>query len=352
MHRLMVVDGRDAVAAQEKLAQGREKHSDHEWMRFRPDAYADPDEAYKSLVTHLRSPAMFAPGRVVYCFGQPVAKDHLTDLAKQLPQIDDTVSFIIVCQFEDLGTPMTKAIKAMEEAGTAKVFPAVEVDKKNVLEWTATQAEAIGLQIDKDACRALAEVTLGDPTRIQNELRKLRWLTSNNIVTAQNVMTAAFGEGEAEITQVGDALLFGRMEQAHELLQRILDRGESPLMIGGYLEDWATRLAIAESCGGNSETVKMKVAPLMKWESSSEGQETVYNARYGTYTRPVGKRVPMFGNPNAFYYTCRGLRESGRPAGWALKAMELAGKMQLEIRMGKDAVKLFHGFLAEVNQGV
>jgi hypothetical protein len=116
------------------------------------------------------------------------------------------------------------------------------------------------------------------------------------------------------------------------------------------LEDWATRLAIAESCNCNSETVKMKVAPLMKWESSSEGQETVYNARYGTYTRPVGKRVPMFGNPNAFYYTCRNLRESGRKTGWALKALEFAGKMQLKIREGKDAAKLFHGFLAEVDQ--
>jgi hypothetical protein len=206
--------------------------------------------------------------------------------------------------------------------------------------------------MDKDARKVLADVTHGDPSRIQNELRKLQFLTSTNVITAQNVMTAAFGEGEAEITQVGDALLFGRMEQAHEFLQRILDRGESPLMIGGYLEDWATRLALAENCGCNSETVKMKVASLMKWESSSEGQETAYSAKYGSYIRSVGKRVPMFGNPNAFYYTCRGLRDSGRKPDWAFNALDLAGTMQLEIRQGKDAAKLLHRFLAEVNQGV
>jgi len=59
----------------------------------------------------------------------------------------------------------------------------------------------------------------------------------------------------------------------------------------------------------------------------------------------------MFGNPNAFYYTGKGLRESGRKAGWAIRALELAGKMQMEIREDKDAAaKLFHRFLIDVDQ--
>ena len=59
----------------------------------------------------------------------------------------------------------------------------------------------------------------------------------------------------------------------------------------------------------------------------------------------------MFANPNSFYYTCNDLREANRAKDWAFSLLDIAGKLQISIRMGKgDQTRLFHEFIEQAGE--
>jgi len=350
-HKIVVIDDRDINTAQEKLAQGRKKYALYEWIRFSEDDYKTTEDAFKALCTFLRSIPMFYPGRIVYCFGSPFRKaEDNTRLSKQLSLMAENISLVIIARFDKLGSSLIKTIRTMVEEGTAKVDSPVEIDRKNVLEWIAAQAEVRELQMDRHACMVLADISCCNANRIQNELNKLQWAVSDKVITGQIILTVAFGEGEVEIINITNAILEKDMIKAHEYMQRLLDKGESTVMISSYFYDWVVRLALAEACGCNSEMVKLKVGSLMRWEGG-EGVETIHHEKFGPFSRQIGKQVPMFANPNSFYYTCNDLREANRAKDWAFSLLDIAGKLQISIRMGKgDQTRLFHEFIEQAGE--
>jgi len=347
MLKAWLLDDTDIFTAQEKLAEGRKKYAEFDWVRFDEGLYTNSNEAYKSLINDLCTKSIFCPGKIIYCYGMPFRKsEHYAKLIKEIPKIPENVCFIIIVR-PDKGSILYKGLKALAQA---KVDEPLNIDKNNAIEWIMVQAGKLGLKIDNQACGALADITSFNPAKIQQELRKLKELTTDNTISIRLIEIGGFGDGHSDIRDLGSAIISNDGVKAHEYLQRLLDKGEPALKICGFLQDWITKLAIAQSSRGNFEVIKETVSGFKKWEKDDVGvHETIDDERWGHFSRWKGETVSMYNNPNALYYSCKELRESKKKANWAYGALNKMGKLQELLRKGgMNEVKLLHAFVADL----
>lgn len=347
------MDDSDLLLVKSKLDAARQKYSDYDWVRFTDDSYANLDEAYKNLVNMICMRSPFSPGKIVYCYGLPLKKqaaDFHTLLAKDLARIPENICFIIIAR-PDKGSSLYKATKALVEEKQAKLEEAFELTKTNAVDWIMAQASALKLTIDKHACMMLADLTDFSPAKIQNELLKFQSLVTDGMISVRIVAMAGFGHGTTDVKELAQFILKDDGDSAHEYLQRLLDRGEPPIKICGYLQDWITRLAIAQSAKCNFEAIRNDVAELRKWQKDDkkDSYESVYDEKWGHFSRWKGESAPMFANSNSLFYSCKELREANKPINWAYDALYRMGVLQEQLRKdAADEVKLMHRFISSL----
>jgi DNA polymerase III delta subunit len=344
------MDNADQLAVESKLEKGRKKYADCDWVRFQDDIYDSPDDAYKAFISLICMGSMFSPGKVVYCYGMPLKKwagEYHQRIAKEFSRIPSNVCLIIIAATEK-NSSLYKAAKALEAKKLAKIEEPLELSKNNIVNWITAQAENLGLQIDKTACQMLADLTEFNPGKIQNELKKMSEVTGDDIISMRLIEMSGFGVGYTDVKDLGEAILNNDGEHAHEYLQRLLDRGEPALKICGYLKDWITRLAIAQSAQCNFEAIRNEVSELKEWESDDDGYESVHDKIWGSFSRHKGETTAMF-NANSLYYSCRDLANSNKPNNWAYDAVYGMGQLQKELRTSKnDEHKLMHWFVSSL----
>jgi len=346
------MDDTDIIAVQEKLADGRKKYCDFDWFKFNEALHPSISEAYKSLISDLCTSSIFSPGKIVYCYGVPFKKsssEYHSKLVKAIAKIPENVCFIVIARVEK-SSILYKGLKALEAKNQARVDEPLNLDKSNARDWIKVQASKLNINIDETACGALADICAFSPAKIQNELRKLREIAIDNTIPTSLIETSGFGEGQSDIRDLGEAIIHDNGIKAHEYLQRLLDKGEPALKICGFLQDWITKLAIAQSAKGNFESIRNVISEFKKWEKDdSDNRETIEDERWGHFSRLKGESVPMYNNPNALYYSCKELRESKKKANWAYSALGMMGKLQERLRKGGiDESKLLHAFVADL----
>ncbi len=347
------MDDTDQLAVKAKLESGRKKYPDYEWVRFRDDVYDKPDDAFKALLGMLTSISPFVPGMIIYSYGVPFKKnsgDYHPRLAKELEFISPNVCFMVIAR-PDRGSTLYKAAKAL-----GKAEEPFDLTKSNAVDWITAQGQILGLKVDKQACMMLADMTNFNPGIIQNELTKLGNIVDDNHISLRVVEMAGFSNATTDVKELAQFILKNQGESAHEYLQRLLDRGEPPIKICGYFEDWITRLAIAQAGNCNYEAIKNEVTELKKWENSDKKDKhgnAVYeladDEKWGRYYRRDGETVAMYANPKSLWHSCQELKEAGRGANWAYDALYKMGQLQEALRSeDKDETRLMHRFISSL----
>lgn len=359
MNKVYWMDDTDWLGVQEKLATGRQKYADREWIRFRDDLYEKPEDAYRAFIAAICMKSMFSSGKVVYCFGMPLKKnsgDYHSKIAKEFDRMPESNSLIIIAR-PDRGSTLYKAVKALETEQKGKAEEPLELSKSNAVDWISDQAEKMKLRIEKPACMALADMTNFSPPKIQQELIKLGTLSSDGEISIRLIEMAGSGEGAVDVKELAQFILKNDKENAHEYMQRLFDRGEPAIKICGYLQDWINRLAFADGANCNFEKLRPIVSDLKKWEYSKlkdqfglARYETVCFDKWGKFSRREGETIPMFSNPNSIWYSCKELRESGRVQDWAIESLGKIARLQNRLRQGEDEIKVMHEFVADLMQ--
>jgi DNA polymerase III delta subunit len=360
MKKTWWLDDTDTFLAQEKLKSVRTNQlSEWDWVRFDESAYSTPEDALCELLNDLCAPPMFSKGKVVYCFGIPFMKkrdDKKTEsahekIAEQLPRMPEGVVFIIVAR--PRSCTLYKAFKEMVKSGEGSADEAFELTRENAVEWIEKKAQYLKMTIDRPAATTLADITDFNAPRICCELLKLKHTVDGHITTKAVELTCD-GPGFVDIWKLGDLILFKKADEAHSLIQRMMDRGEPPIKICGLLHDWLLKLCIADSCDGDNEKVKELVGCMYKWQKESDdeegGIERVRSDDWGWFLRPKGKKVAFMANTNATYYACKNLKAANvSPRKWTYDAYKKLGHLQRRLRdSDSDKEKLMHVFVDSI----
>lgn len=353
------MDDTDPWVVKDKLAQIRKKYPDSDWVKFNDDVYETQVLAFKALVGLICEAPMFDPARIVYTYAMPFRKssaDLHPRLVKNFASIPDNVCLIIIAR-PDKQSILYKGVKALEAEKQGRAEEAFELSKTNAIDWITAQAAKIKLAIDKQSCMMLADATDFSPSSIQNELIKLRSVAPDGVVSPRIVQMSACSPLRADVKELGQFILNHNEESSHEYLQRLLELGEPPIKICGYLQDWVRKLALAESAQCNYEVLRVEVAELKKWKASNDDDgdskyETVDDEKWGKFVRRKGETVPMFANPKALYYSCDELHRSGNKPGWAYDAMDRMFDLQMVLRSDDaDKNKAMHNYVADLMSG-
>ena len=350
------LDNSDPVLCMSKLESVRSKQTEGwEWLRFNEECYASPDDAFKELFDMIQGQAMFCPGKVVCCNGVPLKgfSDFHHKLGEALRLIPENVLFIVMARPDKAGI-LYKAFKEMEKKGLGAADDAFDLTKSNAVEWVTLRAKGMKAEIDKQACMMLADLMDFNPVAICTELRKLKHLAPEGKISARVVEMGCFGKGEADAKNLAGMVASGNAEAAHELVQRLLDRGEPPIKICGWIQDWLGKQALAESCDCDSDRLKTELADVRKWkmeaaDDDGSSYEKAMSDNWGLFSRRKGESVPMFPNSGALWYACSERSKASVPPGWAYDAICKLGKLQLAIRNKQgDPPALLHMFVASL----
>jgi DNA polymerase III delta subunit len=322
------LDDTDPISAKKKLAAVRQQLADWDWTRFVEDKYEASKDAYLCLSEWLSTPSMLAPGKAVYFYGVPFKKsDYSNKLANDFDHIHPSVILIIIAK-PDKVSPLYKKVQSMVTSKTGRADEAFEFDRKpETITWIKDRGQDLGVKIDDEAASMLADFSGFDPAMICMELQKLKHMTTDGQITAKIVEAGAFVNTASDVKKLTDMIVADDCEMAHEFLQRLLDRGEDPLKICGFLQDWSTKTALAESCGCDYNSIKVKVAQCLKYDKDTK------------------KPVPMFAKPGAVYHSCTAYAGAKKSRFWAFKGLELMGKLQISIRTGEDGTRAMHEYV-------
>lgn len=366
--RFWWIDNSDHQASQARLRKYREDGplKSWDWSRWSEGDYENPDEAFRQLVCQIGTPPMFGDGKVVCCYGVPSTQ---AKVAKELCEIPERVMLVVVAR-PDARTSLYKTAKKLGDK--AKVDEPLRLDKReDAAAWAKSRAESMDLKAVDKAIAMLVELVGTNPSRLASELAKLKYLTDDGTLHPWVVQEGCCGTGESSVYEMGECLANKDFGMAHEHMRRLLERGEPPLKVCGYLMDWVQKMAMAEACGGRYGDIKENVAKLRKYKKPDKSLadrlvrlhrqlEAPKDAKAAAKVQQEIGRVkkkmkepppPMFPKPGALYHSCERYNRIGYPRGWAYFLLKKLGDLQVELRRRPgDGRKLMHRFLAKFEE--
>lgn len=325
------LDTSDLALARAKLEAVRTKQlSEWNWISWDEADFPSPEEAELSLLREIGIPSMFSDGKVVCCQGLPSFHQKI---AKGLEDIPDGILLVIMA-------PVLKTTSLyLKSKKDDKVFKIDESDDISKIDaraaFIAKRAEKIGVKMDMECCRGLAELCGPRHDMLTNELKKLRAYSEDGVVSRSDVIAVCSGEGEAVMFELTSLIMAGKSQQAHEWARRLL-ASSNPHGIVGFLCGWARTLCVVSACKCDLERCKVSVAGIYKMEKIGKSK---------------ARRVEMYPNTGRFYHTARELSESGRPDCWPFLVMAECHRLELATRLmphKEDLSKEIHRFLERI----
>jgi DNA polymerase-3 subunit delta len=235
MDALYVFIGDEALlldeARQAVLSQAR-KTDVGERLRFETDARFD----WQSLNHISANLSLFAERRFIDLripTGKPGKEgaDFLKSLAVSQNQATRTTADIWVISLPklDLATQKTVWFTALSEAATTVFFWPVPL--RDLPRWIENRGMAMGLQLDSDAAKLIAERVEGNLLAAKQELDKLSLLNLPNPITATSLLATIMDQSRFNPFDLGDALLEGDRARAAHLLARLREEGTEVILI-------------------------------------------------------------------------------------------------------------------------
>jgi DNA polymerase-3 subunit delta len=192
--------------------------------------------------------------------------DQLNRFIPYLEKPVDSTSLIFISTKTDFKKKFFKAVRA---AGCAVNFS--ELRSNQVLPWIQATARDIGLNIDRNGCGMLQEITGSGLREIYSELEKLRLSYGDKKIGEPEVRELAINSRMYSIFELTDALSEKKVSGALSVLSRFLeeeDKRSAPLQIIGMLNRqigllWQVK-SLSES-GQNDREIssKLGIAPFL-----------------------------------------------------------------------------------------
>ena len=365
MLKLRWLDDSDHTYVADRLRVAKNKLSDWEWVRWEEYRYPTPAAAVEGLICSLFTSSMFAKGKVVYSYGVP--KDQ-SSLSEKIGSIPDGSMLILIGRPDKKTKLYKEAMKLSKKAPSDYKIDAYKpLDGRSAAKFVEDRSKELGLESNELCSKMVAEIVGYNPGRISTELMKAKEVSLDGKLHRWIVEGYMYGDGEADTREMCSCIVKGRADVAHEFLSRLLSRGECPIRICGYLMEWIRRMAIAESRGGDYDSIKPVASELKKYKASDKRkmsrdmtklareltEETVESkikkiksSVSDLLSKRGGETVPMYPNVGALYYSCKDYSEA-RDKAWTL-GIELLYSAQMRIRNGEDPGRVLHAWIGEM----
>ncbi len=191
--------------------------------------------------------------------------DQLNKFIPYLEKPIDSTCLIFLSEKTDFKKKFYKAIRS---AGYAVNFS--ELRTHQVVPWIQNTAREIGLNIDRNGCAFLQEVTGSRLREIYSELEKLKLSYGEKKIGEQEVKDLAINSRMYSIFELMDALSEKKVAQALSVLSRFLeeeDKKSAPLQIIGMLNRqigllWQVKELAAKGESANGIASKLGIAPF------------------------------------------------------------------------------------------
>jgi DNA polymerase III subunit delta len=192
--------------------------------------------------------------------------EQLNKFVPYLEKPVDSTCLLFLSEKTDFKNKFYKTIRA---AGFAVNFS--ELKNAQVIPWIQTTAREMGLNIDRDGCALLQEISGGGLRKIYGELEKLKLSCGDKKVKEAEVRELAINSRMYTIFELMDALSEKKVAQALSALSRFLDEEDkkaAPLQIIGMLNRqigllWQVRILTSEAKGIGEIASKLAIAPFM-----------------------------------------------------------------------------------------
>jgi hypothetical protein len=310
------LDTTDLTLARAKLEIVKGKQlKDWDWISWDEQDFSSPQEAELSLLREIGIPSMFSDGKAICCQGLPSFHQKV---AKALPEIPDGILLIVMSSILKTTTLYLTAKKDEERYKVDEVED-ISTPKTRVA-FVAQRAEKIGIRLDEQCCRMLAEMCGNSHDMISNELKKLRDYSEDGTISVSDIDAACVGEGEAAMFDLSGKIVAGNKAQAHESLRRILLTFD-PHALVSYLCGWARTMCLVSGCKYDVERSKLAATKLYKLEKVDDRR---------------ARRVQMYANTGRFFHACREMEESSYPPHWPLIVMAECSRLEFATRFIQD----------------
>jgi DNA polymerase III subunit delta len=192
--------------------------------------------------------------------------EQLNKFVPYLEKPVDSTCLIFLSEKTDFKNKFYKTIRG---AGLAVNFS--ELKNSQVIPWIQATAREMGLNIDRDGCALLQEISGGGLRKIYGELEKLKLSYGDKKVKESEVRELAINSRMYTIFELMDALSEKKASQALSALSRFLDEEDkkaAPLRIIGMLNRqigllWQTRILASGGNGTGEIASKLAIAPFM-----------------------------------------------------------------------------------------
>jgi DNA polymerase III subunit delta len=189
-------------------------------------------------------------------------------LNKFVPYLEKPVNSTCLIFLSEKTDFKNKFYKTIRGAGLAVNFS--ELKNNQVIPWIQATAREMGLNIDRDGCALLQDITGGGLRKIFGELEKLKLSCGDKKVKEAEVRELAINSRMYNIFELMDALSEKKAAQALSALSRFLDEEDkkaAPLQIIGMLNRqigllWQVRILVSEAKGAGEIASKLAIAPF------------------------------------------------------------------------------------------
>ena len=155
------------------------------------------------------------------------------------------VLLIIAGKIERASTG-SKWYKAIDAAGASvQLWP---VSAQQLPRWLAQRAQGMGLRVDREALRLLAERVEGNLLAAVQELEKLRLLAGEASIDANFVAEAVANSARFNLFGLLDAALAGRVEDSLRMLRGLRSEGAQPAaLLWGFVRELQLLRSLADT---------------------------------------------------------------------------------------------------------
>jgi DNA polymerase III subunit delta len=209
------------------------------------DRGADWD-AVRAAVSTL---SLFAARRIIE-IKLPTGKAGVTGgraLASAIESAGGDILLVILTGRLDREAQSAEWVRAAETRGAwISVWP---IASGSMVSWLEARSRKLGLKVDPQALEALAEHTQGNLLAGQQELEKLRLLSSSERITLERMLAVVTDSARFSVAELTEALVAGQLTRALRVLGGLEAEGvELPLVL------WAATRASRELWAGRSGT--------------------------------------------------------------------------------------------------
>jgi len=220
----------------------------------------------QQIIDTLSSQDLFSSQRIVFLkrvYSNKNKDDFLTEIITLL-ETGTSPDYYFFWEDQKIRTN-TKYYKFFKEKDA--IVEKNNLDKRTFFTWLKDELKELGLEIESNATRLLAERTNYNPERCSNELKKLKLISKDNKITRSEVENLTSDTLEKDIWNLIDAINIENTEESTKILEKLISQNVDANYIISMLTRnlrliTLTKYLLEESSSAGSISKTLKVPPF------------------------------------------------------------------------------------------